>query len=310
MEFEPRTTIASIPQGYVDCPPARGRTDLYLVGMQGCGKSSLLAGLLKYMFEADLLRYVPQADQEHDWCCKTYYQGLLDGISENKLPPLTKIDTYIPMQFDIGPKQKRPLTVIEHSGKALKALSEAFMTGAETWDQLAVGRCLKNDNPKTLLFLFDYGMLTGRSQRFSAIEQEQMLNNALDVFSYDGDGRYRDKNCTMSKVKTVSVVFTKSDLMDADEGRSLTYEERGDIALQSLIDRCTGFMNNLSEICGKYEINAHDKEHPFEVLVSTFSIGRFDEDCLLKADFSDSKRLSEFIVSTTPPKRGLFGWLK
>lgn len=329
MFIDPMTNSTFTPQSCVYGPPpvekkcqalpqfgleatgelARKRTDLYLIGMPGCGKSSLLAGVLKYMTEAKALRYEAPSGIKGDDGCQAYYKGLVEGLCDKKLPQPTKTETLVPMQFVIGPRYKKPITIVEHSGKALKALSDAFITGEEAWEKISVGRCLKNDNPKTLLFLFDYNILTGRDPRFSAIEQEQVLGNALDVFNSDGIGRYGEKNNTMSKVRNVAIVITKSDLMEEEEGCPLNYDERNDIAFQYMQNRCSGFMNNLSDLCGKYGINAESKDHAYEILVTTFSLGRFEGDNLVKPNTADAKRLAEFIVATTPQKHGLFGRL-
>ena len=329
MMIDPETNTAFTPQACVYGPPpvepkrmalpqfglekvgplARKRTDLYLIGMPGCGKSSLLAGVLKYMTEAKALRYGAPSGTNGNDICQAYYKGLVEGLCERKLPQPTKTDTLVPMQFDIGPRHKQPITVVEHSGKALKALSDAFITGGEAWEKIDVGRCLKNDNPKMLLFLFDYHILTGRDSRFSAIEQEQVLGNALDVFNSDGTGQYGEKNSTMSRVRNVAIVITKSDLMEKERGCPLSYDERNDIAFQYMQDRCSGFMNNLSDLCGKYGINADSKEHALEILVTTFSLGRFEGENLVKPNTADAKRLSEYIMASAPKKHGLFGRL-
>lgn len=330
MEFDPITNTKFTPQGCVYGPPpveqelmdlpqfglndaqlARGRTDFYLIGLPGSGKTSLLAGVLKYMTDTGGLRYVTDVinGDEKSKAYYQYYQSLINDLGKNMLPQSTKIDTLIPMQFNIGSKYKRQVTMVEHSGRALKALSEALTTGEDVWNQTGLGQCLKNDNTKTLLFVFDYGMLTARNPRFSAVDQELTLQNALNVFSTDGTGRYGDKDCTMSKVNNVAVVITKSDLMEEDSKHPLTHDERSDIAFQYLMDRCSAFMNHLGDLCITFDINAHNKDHPNEIYVTNFSLGSFTADGLLKPESVHAMRLSEYIVASTPPKRGLFGWL-
>lgn len=281
---------------------AKGRTDLYLLGLPGSGKSSLLASVLGYMSKEDILRYVPQANDG----CRTYYQGLVDGLAEGKFPQATRSDTLVPMQFNIGTRYRRPMTVIEYGGKAFKELSQANISGQEVWTSLSLGRCIKNSNPKSLFFLFDYSSIIGKNPRFSAADQEEILGNALDVFVSDGAGRYGDKNCTMSKVKTIAVVITKSDLMDDEMGYPLTRDERDGIAFRYLQDRLSSFMNNLSDICNQYCINENIEEHACEIWVSAFSLGRVSTENMVEVEDTDARRLADFIVKSTP-KRGLFG---
>lgn len=300
----------NLPQFGLDAAQlAKGRTDLYLIGLPGSGKTCLLASVLKYLTDTGGLRYVTKEIKKNEDRCKAYYQGLIDGLGENLLPLPTKMDTLVPMEFKIGSRYKRPITMVEHSGKAMKTLSEVLTTGEDVWHQTGLGQCLKNDNPKTLLFIFDYSMLTARNTHISAVDQELTLQNVLNVLSTDGTGRNGEKDCTMSKVKNVAVVITKSDLMEEDNGRTLTQDERSDIAFQYLMDRCSAFMNHLGDLCMTYDINASNKNHPNEIYVTTFSLGSFTAEGLQKLETVYTMRLADYIVASTPPKRGLFGRL-
>lgn len=302
----------NLPQfGLDEAKLAKGRTDLYLIGLPGSGKTSLLAGVLKYLTDTGGLRYVSDSinGDTKSTSYSKYYHGLISGLGDDLLPPPTKMDTLVPMQFDIGSRYKRPMTIIEHSGKVMKALSEVLTTGEDVWHQTGLGQCLKNDNPKNLLFVFDYSTLTDRNSRFSSVDQELTLHNLLNVLSTDGSGQRGNKDCTMSKVKNVAVVITKSDLMEEDSGHPLTHEERCDIAFQYLTDRCSAFMNHLGDLCMTYGINAGHKAHPNEIYVTTFSLGSFTANGLQRLEFTHVMRLADYIVASTPPKRGLFGWL-
>lgn len=286
------------------------RTDVYFLGCPGSGKSCVLAGFLNYLHYAGEMEYLPSKNADGVDGCRSYYNQLIKGVSEYKAPRSTGMDTVSFMQLNLGPKRDKEITAMELSGEAFRSLSEANCTGQEVWERLGVGRCLKNNNPKTLFFLLDYSSIIGKNQRFSAVDQELILDNALDVFSHDGTGKHGVKNCTMSKVKTVAVVITKSDLMDAECGRTLTPEERTDIAFDYLQKRFANFMNNLGEICRKYGINANNKGHAFEPFVWTFSLGRFFLGNSVIFEPEDSKRISEFVVAATETKRkGLFDFL-
>lgn len=300
MGFEPENTVSEYRT--VCRPPAKGRTDLYLLGVQGSGKSAMEASVLRYMTDARLLRYVPHTDNQGTDLMQPYYYGLMEALDEGTTPAATPIGTLAAMQFDIGRHFKKPLTMVDYSGKALKTLSEAVSVGDEAWDN-PLGRSLKNDNPKTLVFVFDYAIVSGRDQRFSAIDQEMILDNVLHVVSTDGTGRYGDKGCTLEKVRNAAVVVTKSDLMEEDLGRPLSIDERADYAFDYLRDRCASFMNHLGDLCHKHDINANHKAHSRQVWVTTFSIGR-------PGAFADvdSRRIAEFIEATTA-KRRLFGRL-
>lgn len=286
------------------------RTDVYFLGCPASGKSCVLAGFLNYLHYAGEMEYLPLKNSAGIDGCRSYYNQLIKGVSEFKAPRSTGMDTVSFMQLNLGPKRDREITAMELSGEAFKSLSDANCTGQEVWENLGIGRCLKNNNPKTLFFLLDYSSIIGKNPRFSAVDQELILDNALDVFSHDGTGKHGERNCTMSKVKTVAVVITKSDLMDVECGRTLTSEERADIAFDYLQKRLANFMNNLGGICEKYGINANNKGHAFEPFVWTFSLGKFFLGNSVIFNPEDSKRISEFVVAATEKKRrGLFDFL-
>ena len=286
------------------------RTDVYFLGCPASGKSCVLAGFLNHLHYAGEMKYIPQRNAQGIDGCRPYYNALIRGISEYKAPRSTGYDTFSFMQVDLGAKRDREVTVMELSGEAFNALSDANTSGREVWQKLGVGRCLKNDNPKTLFFLVDYSCVIGKNKMFTAAQQEEILDNALVVFGSDGNGgRYGEKNCTMSRVQNVAVIVTKSDLMDVEQGRPLTTEERMDIAYQHLENRFRNFMNNLTEMCEKYGINANSKD-PYKPYVFTFSLGQFYLGNSVIFDNTDSKRLAEFVVSATERHRkgflGLF----
>ncbi len=279
------------------------RTDVYFLGCPGSGKSCVLAGFLNYLHYAGEMQYLPTKNYKGIDGCKPYYNALIKGVSEFKAPFSTGKDTVSFMQLNIGPRRDREITAMELGGEAFKMLSDADYTGPEVWDKLGVGRCLKNSNPKTLFFLLDYSSIIGKNPRFSAADQAEILGNALTVFSSDGSGKHYEKGCTMSKVRTVAIVITKSDLMDIEEGRQLSPEERADIAFTYLKDRFSNFMNNLGDICRKYGINANHKGHAYEPFVTTFSLGQFFLGNSVIFDPTDSKRIAEFVVAATEKRR-------
>lgn len=292
MAFDPK----HISDYSIGCLP-KGRTDLLFLGMQGSGKSGMIGSVLRYMTDAGLLRYVPLAGADHS---QPYHYDLMDTLDAGKATPATPSDALVPMQFDIGRRFKKPITVVDYSGKVLKLFSEAESVGAEAWNN-TLGYCMKSDNPKTLLFLFDYSIISGRNPIFSAIDQEQVLDNILYIISSNGTGRYGDKGCTMEKVRNAAVIVTKSDLMETDLGCPLTHDEKVNYAFEYLKSRCSSFMNHLGDLCHKFDINANIKSHPHQVWITTFSLGR-----PASVGEADARRIADFIEAVTA-KRRLFG---
>ena len=61
-------------------------------------------------------------------------------------------------------------------------------------------------------------------------------------------------------------------------------------------------MENLSDMCKKYGINANSK-NAYKPYVITFSLGQFYLGNSVIFDNTDSKRLADFVVSATDRRR-------
>ena len=282
------------------------RNDVMFVGCPGSGKTCMLAGLLTYLHYRGEMCYVPLRNSRGVDSSLYYWKALINGLSEYKVTRSAGINTVSYMQFDIGPRRDREITTMELNAEAFSLLLEAGCTGKEVWEKLGLGGRIKNMNFKTLFFLLDYSTIIGKNPVYSEIDQARILDNTLLYLSHDGVGLHGEKNCTVSKVKTVAIVITKSDLMDVEEGRPLSSEERADIAYDYLNSRYKYFINNLSNLCKKYCINANNKGHAYEPFVTTFRLGKFYVGNTVVFDETDSKRLADFIVRATERRHHRF----
>lgn len=274
------------------------RTDIYFLGCPSSGKTCALAGFLNYLREIGQLEYVPQFNNEGKDLCKAYYDNLIEGLSLYKAPQSTSKETVSFLKINTGQNRDRKITAVELSGEAFEEMAASNMNGREIWEKMGASQCLQNNSKKTLFFLLDYSTIIGQNDSYSEVKQALLLDNALNVFSNDGPGRDRTCDCTMSKVKTVAIIVTKSDLMDKQEGRPLTQNERSDIAFKYLNSRFKNFMNNLEAVCKQYGINDF-KGSRYKPFVITFSLGQFYLGNSVVYDETDSKSLAEFILACT-----------
>lgn len=279
-----------------------GRNDLYFIGCEGSGKSCVLAGILNYLHNEGKMQFVPARNAKGYDVSLNYYKALIRSVEEFKVPCLSPVDAIGFIQFNLGLKFEHEVTAMELSGESFRLLSEADYTRHKVWEMIGLGCCL-NDNSKTLFFLVDFSIIIGKNSMHSNIEQNQMMDIALDMFSSDGING--EKNCTMSKVKTIAIVVTKSDLIDVELGRPLTLEERDRIASDYLSMHCPGVIKKLSNLCRKYDINAFYKGHVHQPYVLTFSLGRFFVGNTVVFDSRDSKRLAEFVMTVTDKHRAV-----
>ncbi len=286
------------------------RTDIYFLGCPSSGKTCVLAGFLNHMRNAGQLQYEVQYNTDSRDLCREYYDNLIESLSMYKAPQSTSKETVSYLKFNIGSNYDRKINAVELSGEAFNDLALSLSSGREVWEQLGAGRCLHNNSKKTLFFLLDYSTILGKNSGFSEVKQAIILENALTVFKSDGEGKKGDINCTMSKVQTVAIIVTKSDMMDEEKGSPLTPEERADIAMDYLNKRFKAFMNDLASTCKKYGINANSKNR-YQPFVTTFSLGRFYVGNSVAYDETDSARLADFIMACTDrERRGAFDFLR
>lgn len=269
------------------------RMDVYFLGMPGSGKSCVLSGIINAMDKTGIVHYNSQFDSAGIDHCLPYYNGLLRSISEHKVPMSTGTETISFLKLDVGDvnEKKNLITMVELSGEAFNKIALSTTTGEKVWQELGAGQCLKNNNKKLLFFLVDYLTISGLNPKYSPIDQQIMLSNALTVLTSDGPGN-RMEGCTLSKVESVAVIVTKSDLIP----NAYTSAERTAEATKLLKNGFRNFMNNLTLYCQKFGINKAVKFQPY---VMTFSLGDFYVGNTVDYKQADSDILVEFIKDST-----------
>lgn len=283
------------------------RTDVYFLGVPRSGKSSVLAGIIYTLWKKGLAGYEPSLVDGKD-PSQGYYQGLIRAISTKKPPQGTAIDTVSFMKLNIRnnrENRRNPVTMVEISGESFRQLALKHTLGADAWKQLGATKCISNNNRKCLFFVLDYSVISEKNLNGDtrAIDQQMALESSLDVFLCDGPNpKDPSRGCTMSKVDTVAIIMTKSDLMDVD-----TQEERLDVAEDYIRDNFLNFMNNLQDNCKKFGINKANSNRPY---ILAFSLGRFTVGNTVLYNSTDSDAIIDFIShATRGTNDGIFGSL-
>ncbi|MFK8272622.1 hypothetical protein ACI760_03015 [Capnocytophaga canimorsus] len=283
-----------------------GRTDVYFLGLPRSGKSSVLSGIFSKMRKEGMGYPIPTLNEQGIDHCEEYYNSLLKPISKKKPPTSTPDDTisFIPIDVrrDINKDRYNKLTFVEISGESF--IDIANRTGSDprkVWEQMGAVQCLKSNNRKILFFILDYYTIKGGMIRFTAQDQELHLEQALNVLAHDGTGKTGEQNCTFSKVDTVALIITKCDLMESDSLKGREEEIR-----HYLNENFKNFMNTLTLLCRKYDINAVNKN---KLYFLPFSLGKFYVGNSFIYDETDSERLIDFILKSTKTTSG-GGWFK
>lgn len=278
------------------------RTDIYFLGVPRSGKSSVLAGLFNTMTRKGNWRYVPNINEQGLDNSMAYFNGLVRSISAKKPPIPTAHDTINYINIDVpnaaGTKRTAHLNFVEISGECFNNMTKSFGDSRQEWDRLGASRVLANKNRKVLFFLLDYNTIQGNQFGVTPADQMEALNNALTVLSHDGPNHKNpQKDCTLSRVESVGVIMTKTDLMGVD-----SEQERLNIALEYLNENFFSFMNDLTSYCERFDINRNNKYKP---LVFTFSLGAFYPGNTLLFDHKYSMELARHIEHLVPTRRGL-----
>lgn len=274
----------------------KDRTDVYMMGVKGSGKTCALAGIISELYNSGEVTYKPQLNQNGIDNCQDYYYALIEGVRHKKAFAPTNFDTISFMKLDIGPKHNKPLTFVEMSGEAFKNLASAHSNARDVWREMGANSCLSNTNQKVLCFFIDYQRVIS-TDGADNLDQDTVLSKALTVLSNDGpDPKKPEKGCTMSRVKTVAIVVTKSDLM----GKDLSYEERENIAMEYVTAHLANFISNLKLLCRKHDINHPAKN---DIYIFPYSLGDFYVGQSVQFKRDDSNRFIQFLKDTTDSGR-------
>ena len=169
---------------------------MYFLGVPASGKSCIFACLSKYFRDHGIF-YEPHFNDKGVDACYAYYCACIEGLNSCNAPRSTATDTLSFLQITTNDKRHNKLTIIDASGEAINGR----YLEREAMKKSSIGRCLMNDNPKALFFLFDYSIIIEKGMgRFSRLAQEMLFEQFLLTISNDGSGEYGDKVCDLSIV--------------------------------------------------------------------------------------------------------------
>lgn len=278
----------------------RDRTDVFFLGVPRSGKSSVLSGMIYQLWKDGFAGYVPQIVNGYD-PCMAYYQGLIRAVATKKPPVGTATDTVSFMKIDmVKGREVSKLTIVEMAGEAFKQAAERIAKGggqdSEVWKELGAEKCLRCNNRKVLFFVLDYSTIRGLNPQCDAFSQLEILQSSLTTLCNDGpDPNNPTKGCTMSRVETVAILVTKSDLMGMN-----TPAERLAEAQRYMNANFKNFMNELSRACKHFGSNSPNNYKPYFL---TFSLGEFYVGNTVAFNPVDSRDLIQFLHDITPTER-------
>ncbi len=264
------------------------RTDVFFFGAASCGKSSMVCSVIRELCKRGDVTFEPFCDESDKTA--EYYQAVLKCTEHfYKTTVQSSADSLLFCQLkDEG---RRRLTLIDSGRRGLADLTKLQNTKGDDVRQNSIYRVLSNDNTKMLFFLIDYHVIASNNSR-TLFQQVMALERAVQSLTYDGTGKNNTKNCTMSRVKTLGLVFTK-----CDRQSSVSKKQMLEMIHTFIDEHLQNLLRTLEEVCEKYSVNEGNDNKPY---IIPFTLGNFTVGNTLLYDPKDTILLTELILSTCP----------
>ncbi len=251
------------------------RTDVFVLGTSGAGKSAFLAGILHY------------GDSEGRLLLNTfsalgfvYGHQLINSIRDGQLPPPTPEQQIQYLECDFFDKEKRshPLNILEMSGEIFKGMYKDLTEVGQKDNEKKkdFDKHLRGQNHKILFFTIDFKAHTINS-RTTKTKQFAHFDHAIQYFEQSG---------ILKTTEAICILITK---WDANGESGL------DAATEFLKKEYRSFIFRIEQLKATYS---------FKLLILPFSLGTFDDrDNYTFAKESGSASVFEWMCSVSPSKK-------
>lgn len=266
-----RDTNFTIPEGY---------TEVYFWGVPGSGKTTALGSILKTIDSMGGLNAQSGPGNR--------YMSQLKNIFKDEvaiLPPPTQFDftQYLPFKFNKG--KTSPVAFIELSGETIRVFNDVAsdktlnIDDQNLYDKV-MGYLKSELNKKIHFFFIDYD--SANKEIIDGLTQSDLLQNSHTVFE--------DNNIFSDSTMAISIVITKSDLMQ--DGVDKVQE-----AKKHMEKDYNSFINTLKSACKDYKLNGNKLQY------IPFTIGDvyFGDYCIHNE--TSSKSIIKLIQSRLPKNR-------
>jgi hypothetical protein len=251
---------------FSDVPPIReDRTDIFVFGIAGSGKSSFMAGLMYYMHKNGLL-----VQHMNNMVGYVYMYSLINTVQLRELPKPTAVNYVQYMECDLSDRQGRthPLTFIEMSGELF---SNLFGKPKSALNPKLDEYLFKSTNNKVIFLTIDYNAhLSGSAY---VVRQDAKFNFILQFLDHEG---------MMNTVESICILITKWDSNighDPNAAENLLKDE-----YLTLYNQC----------------KLYESKYSLKFRVFCYSLGRFNATNRYEYDDSYSKLLYEYLAHVTP----------
>ncbi|MDG4950763.1 hypothetical protein NLM59_07485 [Weeksellaceae bacterium KMM 9724] len=249
-----------------------GRTDLFFIGVPAAGKSTMLAGMMKYVHQEGIM--IPDS---YNNAGNVYSEYLISGINKGLLPRGTVAGSYNYIAASIKDKggKSHPFNIVEVAGENYIKI---FNDGLQSQEVKGFVDYIKNRNKKILIFVIDSLAHHTQMETFTDnVDQSIAYSNIISMFKDSG------------VLKNVDAIYLVANKFDAIMNTKYfgSAEKESDLAVQFLNEEFKSLIN----ICKDARDNS---KHKFEIKVFPFSIGSVSYDKILT---HFEPKYSEVIVS-------------
>lgn len=255
------------------------RTDIFVLGLAGSGKSVFMSGLLYYAHKNG--RLLNHIDNKHG---AVYANKLIEAVKRNLVPPSNPAEyiQYMACDFNDDQEDKHPLTFVEMSG-------EIFMNMYFQSDEKINPRFveyLKFPNNKVIFLAIDYFL--------HSYQGSQQNSDVIQSFHFDYAMQFFEKNGVLDNTIAVCILVTKWDLCPNpnQEGAAEKFLKEEYLNLIRLI-------------------RDQAKKFGFKFEIFTFSLGKFNERKGYIYNDRDSEQIFNWLCSVTyitPTKHNKGTW--
>ena len=287
-----------------ECKP--GYTDVYFFGVPGAGKTSILMGL-SISSSLHISLYSSGGDY-----AEVLQQYTAVGMTVPRTPGTFVSTLDAKISSKVNPDAVHKINLVEMSGEEFAfdiANNEKHITSFEKMGSGAT-ELLKNDNRKVFFLIIDptTNIITINREKevgkdfegkpitqleYDTVNQQTTLQNMVTLLAAPENMEI------MKKVDGIHIIMTKADTL----GNAVEREEK---ALKIFQDEYSSkILNDLVDLCKKYNINAQNK---FQPKLYTFSLGSFYLGGLFEYDPADSDHLVEAIEETIQSRKNKSWW--
>jgi hypothetical protein len=254
---------------FSDVPAIReDRTDVFVFGIAGSGKSSFMAGLMYYMYRNGLI-----IQHMNNMVGYVYMDSLINTVQRKELPKPTAVNYVQYMECDLRDRSqlKHPLTFIEMSGELF---SSCYGKPKTALNPKLNEYLFDSKNNKVLFLTIDYyAHLSGVSYQ---ARQDSKFNFILQFLEFHG---------MMNTVEAICILITK-------------WDSSLDQSPQAAEDLLRHEYLTLYNMCREFE-----QKYQLQFRVFCYSLGQFDPTNQYNFDEYYSKQIYEFLSAVTPVEK-------